>query len=55
MRICKYIADFAYFDKKAGGWITEDVKGARRGQAYALFSLKRKLVKAIHGVEIVEV
>lgn len=50
VRICRYIADFAYFDKKLGGWVTEDVKG-RRTPAYLL---KKKLVKALHGIDILE-
>lgn len=48
-----YIADFVY--EKDGKTVVEDVKGYMRGQAYALFSIKRKLMLYVHGIEVVEV
>lgn len=47
-RIGRYIADFSYYqdDKK----IVEDVKGART----AVYMLKKRLVNAIYGIEILE-
>ena len=41
--ICHYIADFTYFDLKKYKNICEDVKGYRKGLAYQLFKIKRKL------------
>lgn len=52
--ICKYIADFTYLDlnAKTQCWdeIVEDTKGVRT----PLYKLKAKLVKALHGVTILE-
>jgi hypothetical protein len=44
-----YVADFAYIEK--GQRVVEDSKGVRTD----LYRWKRKLVKAVHGVDIVEV
>ena len=49
--ICKYRADFCYVDSD-GNRVVEDVKGGPVTQVYAL---KKKLMKAIHGIEIKEV
>ena len=46
--ICKYIADFRYFDVEKGETVIEDVKG----YAPPLFAVKAKLMKAIHGIEV---
>ena len=46
-KICVYFADFRYIDK-CGTLHVEDVKGVKT----ALFSLKRKLLKAVHGIEL---
>jgi len=48
-----YKADFKYVENSAE--IVEDVKGCKKGSAYAIFRLKKKLVKAIYGVEITEI
>lgn len=49
-----YKADFkvTYADKR-----TEiiDVKGLKKGSAYQLFKLKKKLVEALYNIEIIEV
>lgn len=50
-----YIADFQYRDCKTGETIVEDVKGYKRGQAYAVFTMKRKLMLWLHGIRIREV
>ena len=50
-----YVADFQYRDNTTGEFIVEDVKGYRRGQAYAVFSLKRKLMLWRYGIKIREV
>ena len=48
-KICKYIADFTYFNSKQIR-IVEDVKGVKT----PIYRLKKKLVKALHGIEIFE-
>ena len=50
-KICAYIADFEYDKENAhGAWehIIEDAKGVETPE----FKLKKKLMKAVHGVEI---
>lgn len=54
-RKCSYIADFVYRDTVTGETVVEDVKGYRGGQAYALFTVKRKAMLAIHSIEVREV
>jgi hypothetical protein len=49
-RICKYFADFGY-KNKGGQRVIEDAKAIRT----AVYQLKKRLVKALHGVDIVEV
>lgn len=48
-----YIADFVYNEN--GKVIVEDVKGYKEGGAYALFSLKRKLMRYIHNIAVKEI
>lgn len=48
-KIGKYIADFSYLEN--GKQKVEDVKGVKT----AVYQLKKKLVKAIYGLDIVEV
>ena len=51
---CNYVADFVY--KKPGrDLVVEDVKGYRKGQAYALFAVKRKLMLERYGIRVQEV
>lgn len=49
LKICKYVADFVYIDK--GREVVEDVKGMKT----PTYNLKKKLMKAVHGIEIQEV
>lgn len=49
-----YIADFVYFTKD-GIRIVEDVKGYKKGTAYSVFTIKRKLMLWVHGIRIKEV
>lgn len=49
VHICRYVADFVYFDK--GVKTVEDVKGFLTKE----YKIKKKLMKAIHGIEIKEV
>jgi hypothetical protein len=51
VHICSYIADFSYLDRQTGERVTEDVKGVRT----AAYRLKKKLLRAVYGVEIVEI
>lgn len=48
-----YIADFVYKDE-TGREIVEDVKGYKRGAAYQLFVIKRKLMLQKYGIIIKE-
>ena len=52
-RECAYIADFTY--KLDGYTHVEDVKGYKGGGAYAVFSIKRKLMLQVHGIPVEEV
>ena len=47
-KVCKYKADFAY--KQDGEQVVEDVKGIRT----STYRLKAKLLRATHGIEILE-
>ena len=51
---CAYYADFVYQNRK-GELIVEDAKGARKGTAYVVFVLKRKLMLQVHGIRVLEV
>ncbi len=46
-----YKADFRYKVRATGEVIVEDVKGVRT----AVYMLKKKLVKALYGIEIIEI
>lgn len=48
-----YYADFYYRDKE-GNEVVEDVKGYKGGGAYAIFTIKRKLMLYVHGIRIKE-
>lgn len=49
LKVCKYVADFVYIDR--GREVVEDVKGMKT----PTYNLKKKLMKAVHGIEIQEV
>lgn len=51
VKICAYEADFQYDDVESGLNVVEDVKGVRT----AVFVLKKKLMKAVHNIEVIEV
>lgn len=51
VKVGLYRGDFRYFDCETGQSVTEDVKGYRTRE----YRLKRKLVKALYGIEIREV
>lgn len=50
---CSYYADFVYW--KDGQQVVEDVKGYKKGPAYALFVIKRKLMLQVHGIRVKEI
>ena len=50
MKICDYVGDFYYFTKTSHQ-VAEDVKGIRT----PVYRLKKKLMKAIYGIDIVEI
>ena len=50
---CSYIADFVY--RQNGQIVVEDVKGYRKGGAYAVFAIKRKLMLQKYGIKVKEV
>lgn len=49
-KICVYEADFSYQDR-VGALHVEDVKGVRTRE----FILKKNLMRAIHGIEVIEI
>lgn len=52
---CSYYADFVYQNVNTGKLVVEDAKGYRDGQAYALFTIKRKLMLQVYGIRVREV
>ena len=52
-RAVKYIADFCY--KENGETVVEDVKGCKKGNAYEIFKIKRKLMLERYGIRVREV
>lgn len=54
MHIADYIADFQYYEHLADRPTVEDVKGYKKGGAYAIFSMKKKLMKAIYDIDVKE-
>ena len=52
-KICDYICDFLYFDKEKEEWIIEDIKSV--ATKTPVYRLKKKLMRAILGIEITEV
>jgi hypothetical protein len=51
VKVCEYRADFTYWDVAQGRVVTVDVKG----YATQVYKIKKKLVKAVYGVDIEEV
>lgn len=51
VKICRYLADFSYYDIEMDREVVEDVKG----HATEVYKLKKKLMLACHGVEVEEV
>lgn len=53
-KICTYIADFVYFDLATSQRVVEDVKSDHT-RKLPVYRIKKKLMKACLGIEIVEV
>jgi hypothetical protein len=51
----KYVADFVYTDCLTDEVVVTDVKGYKKGAAYNMFTLKKKLMLHVHGIEVREV
>jgi hypothetical protein len=51
VKIGSYISDFYYYCNQRKDWILEDVKGVLT----PVYSLKKKMVKAFYGIDIVEI
>ena len=50
-RACSYVADFVYVDAATGQTVVEDTKGVRTKE----YIIKRKLMLAVHGIQIKEI
>jgi len=48
VKVCNYISDFTYYLKDNHNIVVEDYKGVITG----LFTLKKKLMKAVHGIDV---
>lgn len=49
--VCTYVADFVYRIGKSGETVVEDAKGGKATET-AVFRIKSKLMRAIHGITI---
>lgn len=49
VKVCDYVADFEYRDE-TGARVVEDVKGMKTD----VYSLKSKLMRAVHGIDVKE-
>jgi len=49
VKVCTYVGDFGYVDH-TGSPVIEDCKGFKT----AIYRLKAKLMKAVHGIEVLE-
>jgi hypothetical protein len=50
-KVCRYTADFRYWDVERTAQVVEDVKGYRTRD----YILKKALMFAVHGIDVVEV
>lgn len=48
--VCTYVADFVYIDRDTGEEVVADAKGFRTRE----YALKKKLLKALYDIEILE-
>ena len=52
---CAYYADFCYQMTDTGETVVEDVKGYKKGGAYSIFKIKKKLMLYVYHIKIKEV
>lgn len=52
-RVCSYVGDFRYYDVRKHEWVLEDVKS--NATKTRLYELKKKLMAAVHNIQIREV
>lgn len=52
---CAYYADFCYQVTDTGETVVEDVKGYKKGGAYSIFKIKKKLMLYVYHIKIKEV
>lgn len=53
VHITRYVADFVFIER--GIRVVHDTKGSSKGGAYDLFRVKARLMKAVLGIDVVEV
>ena len=53
-KACSYVVDFTYIDAD-GNKVVEDTKGCKKGAAYDLFVIKRKLMLLVYGIRVKEI
>ena len=51
VHICNYFADFKYFDNELDREVVVDVKGVKT----QVYKLKKRLMLAVHGIEVEEI
>lgn len=51
VHVCHYLPDFRYYDVERDRVTVEDVKGFSTAE----YQIKRRLMLAVHGVDVVEV
>lgn len=51
VKVCTYVADFVYFDCRSEEQVVEDVKGMKT----PIYKLKKRAMRAFHGIEVQEV
>ena len=51
MTVCTFVPDFQYRHRETGELVIEDAKGVQT----AVYKMKKKLLKAIYGLDVVEV
>lgn len=55
IRETAYIADFVYFESWNQKMVVEDAKGYKKGAAYQLYTMKKKLMLQRYGIWVHEV
>lgn len=50
VKVCRYVADYRFINCGTGEMVVEDCKGFKTPE----YRLKKKLMKAVHGIDITE-